>query len=157
MDLYEELLALVEALDREECAYAVCGGIALAVHGHPRFTEDIDLLVPPDGLVRVLATARERGFQIAANPLRFDAGTSREREIRRISKIEGEDVLTLDLLILPPFLRDVWDDRERFDWQGQSMAVVSAPGLIKMKRIAGRTQDLADLERLEGNGEDGSS
>jgi hypothetical protein len=46
MDLYDELRSLVAALDRQHVDYAICGGIALALHGYPRFTKDIDLLSP---------------------------------------------------------------------------------------------------------------
>ena len=45
MDLRKELNQLVETLHQEEIPYALCGGMALAVHGHPRFTQDLDLLI----------------------------------------------------------------------------------------------------------------
>ncbi|HYU31250.1 MAG TPA: nucleotidyltransferase family protein [Thermoanaerobaculia bacterium] len=150
MDLQEEFLALIDALNRNGVEYGVCGGIALAIHGYPRFTKDIDILVRPEDLDRVFAVAAERGFVIAANPLRFDAGTAKEREVRRISKIAGEDVMTLDLLLSTGILQAAWDDREAFEWEGRVVKAVSAPALVRMKRIAGRDQDLLDVRRLEG-------
>jgi hypothetical protein len=42
-DLYEEFKAIVSALEEHRIDYAVCGGLALAVHGLPRATVDIDL------------------------------------------------------------------------------------------------------------------
>jgi hypothetical protein len=86
---------------------------------------------------------------VIANPLRFDTGKPTAREARRISKIEGEDVMTLDLLIASGVLQEVWEDREEFLWQGRSVKAVSAQGLARMKRIAGRDQDLLDAKRLE--------
>jgi hypothetical protein len=45
VDLFEELRALLEALRRENLPYALCGGLAVAVYGITRATEDIDLLI----------------------------------------------------------------------------------------------------------------
>lgn len=149
MRLYDELLALIDALNSEEVEYGVCGGIALAIHGFPRFTKDIDLLILPQDLDRVIAVASRRDFIVVANPLRFDTGKPTAREVRRISKIEGEDVMTLDLLLASGVLQGAWDEREEFFWQGRSIKAVSAQGLAKMKRIAGRDQDLLDAKRLE--------
>lgn len=155
MDLQEEFLALIDALNRDGVEYGVCGGVALAIHGYPRFTKDIDILVRSEDLERVSVVAAERGFIIAANPLRFDVGTPKAREVRRISKIEGEDVMTLDLLLSAGILQEAWEDREAFEWEGRVVKAVSAQALIRMKRIAGRDQDLLDVRRLEG-GDDAS-
>jgi hypothetical protein len=43
MNIKTELLSILEALDAADTSYALCGGLALAVHGHPRFTKDIEL------------------------------------------------------------------------------------------------------------------
>ena len=44
----------------------------------------------------------------------------------------------------------MWAERESYAWEGTTLTVVSRDGLLAMKRIAGRTQDLADIERLSG-------
>ena len=56
----------------------------------------------------------------------------------------------MDLLPLPPFLQDVWARRETYDLEGVPVDVVDRGGLIAMKRIAGRPQDLGDIAGLEG-------
>jgi predicted nucleotidyltransferase len=155
MRLYDEFLALIDALNREGVEYGVCGGIALAIHGFPRFTKDIDLLILVQDLDRAVAIAAKQGFIVVANPLRFDTGKATAREVRRISKIEGEDVLILDLLLVSEILQESWNDREEFRWQGKSVKTVSAQSLVKMKRIAGRDQDLLDIKRLEAGDEEG--
>ena len=58
-------------------------------------------------------------------------------------------MLSLDLLLVTPQVQDVWQTREKIDFLGNQLSVVSREGLIKMKRLAGRPQDLADIERLE--------
>lgn len=148
MDLYEELVATIDALHEARLDYALCGGVAVAFHGYPRFTKDIDLLVRKDDLERIVAVLGKRGFRERVGPIRFDAGTDRERESYRISKPEGHEVLTVDLLQLSPALRTVWEGREAYEWKGRRVIVVSREGLRQMKRLAGHTQDLLDLEKL---------
>jgi hypothetical protein len=93
LDLFEETVALLAELERRGTPYALAGAIALAIHGAPRATTDIDLLVAPPDLDTVLAIARARGFAIDALPMRFSDGL----EIRRVVRAEGSDLLTLDL------------------------------------------------------------
>jgi hypothetical protein len=52
-------------------------------------------------------------------------------------------------LLVTPQVEDVWETRETIDFLGRKLWVVSRGGLVKMKRLAGRPQDLADIERLE--------
>ena len=63
--------------------------------------------------------------------------------------VVGNDLLTVDLLLLPGFLQEVWDTRETYELDGVPLAVVSLTGLLMMKRVAGRHQDLSDIEHLE--------
>ncbi|MBI5517975.1 MAG: hypothetical protein HY909_29655 [Deltaproteobacteria bacterium] len=148
MDVVSEFEALVTALAVREVDYAVCGGFAVNIHGHVRATRDIDLLVRREALEVVQEVARSLGFTISAGPLPFSAGTPEERELHRVTKIEGALFLTLDLLVVTPIFEDVWREREAFAWKGKVIPTVSLEGLAKMKRLAGRYQDLADLENL---------
>jgi hypothetical protein len=155
MNLKVELLSVVRALGESDVPYALCGGMAVVLHGYPRLTRDIDLLIQPDDLDRASATLRKIGFTLPGGTVPFDVGTERERKVFRISKRIGSEVLTLDLLLLPPYLRGVWDAREVYDVDGAALTVVSREGLLEMKRIAGRPQDISDIQSLESN--DGGS
>ena len=148
MDLYQEFRALITALEAAEVTYAVCGGVAVTLHGHPRLTKDIDLLVRAEDLGVLRETVGPLGFTIDAGSIPFDVGTPREREIYRVSKGEGEELLTLDLVIVNPALEEVWRTREHFVWEGSALSVVSREGLARMKRLAARAQDIADLAAL---------
>ena len=151
MDLREELLGLVDCLDAARIDYAVCGGLALAIHGYPRFTKDIDILVRLEDLERAVAAVSGLGFDLDAGILPFEVGGPRAREVRRISKTEGGEVLTLDLLVVSPVLESAWRSRGVFEWQDRRLRVVSREGLAEMKRLAGREQDLLDARRLESS------
>jgi hypothetical protein len=152
-DLTAELESIVAALERAELPYAVCGGLAVNIHGHVRSTHDIDLLVPPDAVEAVLDSIAGIGFTLRAGPIPFGAGTDRHRELHRASKILGGDVLTVDLLVVTPVLVSAWEGREIIEWRGHRVPTVSRQGLLDMKRLAGRYQDLADIEALERGGD----
>jgi hypothetical protein len=147
-DLVESFLLMADAFEGEGIEYALCGGIAVALYGYPRFTKDIDILIQRGDLERVVETVKRGGFEFDAGILPFGVGTPREMLIYRISKIEGPDILTLDLLLTTEVLESVWESRVYFDVQGRRVCVVSLEGLKKMKMLAKRDQDLLDLKKL---------
>lgn len=154
LDLVEEFRGLVESLERAGVPYAVCGGLALAVHAHPRATLDVDLLVPREEVGRAQEVARRAGYRIEAGPLvvREDA-----IEMHRLSKPDPEtgDLLSLDLLHVTPALARAWEGRERIRWEHGELWVVSREGLVAMKRLRESGQDLDDIRVLEGGEEAG--
>jgi hypothetical protein len=79
----------------------------------------------------------------------FGAGTERERHVQRVSKIEGKEHLLLDLLVADAAFEGALDGRIDVQLPEGLITVVSRAVLIRMKRLAGRAQDIADLEKLE--------
>lgn len=142
------------ALTDAEVEYALCGGLAVNVYGHVRATMDIDVLVPSSEVDRALGALRPLGYSFDAGAIPFDVGTPKAREVRRISRVEGGDFLSVDLLVVTPVFEGVWSSRTRVTWNGRSLPIVSREGLLAMKRVASRAQDLADIERLEELGDD---
>lgn len=143
--LLDEFKSITTALNDAGIEYAVCGGWAMAIHGLPRATMDIDLLVKAEDVARILPIVSGLGYDHGGLALHFDV------EIRRVSKIDQKikRLVTLDLLLVNDTLEDVWATRQQLHWVEGITTVVSADGLIKMKMAAGRTQDLADIERLK--------
>lgn len=143
--LYDELKVIIDALDREKIDYALCGGIAMAIHGKPRTTIDIDMLILSDSLPQVLEIAEQHGYTVRGRDLNFDA-----IQIRRVSKIDGpaRNVLTLDFILVTDAIRGIWDARVNASLEGGKLSVVSKEGLITLKTISGRPQDLADISAL---------
>jgi hypothetical protein len=144
--LIDELKELVSAFEINEIEYALCGGLAMAAHGFVRATMDIDLLIREESLEKVYQVGKQNGYDIRGLDISFK---ERAVEIRRISKVVGEDIISLDLLLVTPQVKDVWETRERIDFLGKKLSIVSRDGLIRMKALAGRPQDLVDIERLE--------
>ena len=144
--LVEELLQLVAEFNDRAIEFALCGGLAVAAHGFTRATQDIDFLIREESLERAYEAAAKVGFDIRGLDMSFKERTV---EIRRVSKIVGEDIISLDLLLVTQHVEDVWEEREWKEVEGEVIPIVSRNGLIKMKRQAGRSQDLTDIERLE--------
>ena len=144
VDLYQELFALIKALEGAGVEYAVAGGLAVAVWGVPRATQDIDLLVTPDAVQAALDVASRCGFTVEALPMKFADGM----EIRRVSKLAPSAALTLDLLIANDNLLPAWQSRQRLATRDGQLWVIGRDALIRMKTAAGRPQDLADAARL---------
>jgi len=145
--LLDELSQLISALDENEIEYAVCGGLALTIHGFPRATFDIDVLIRAESLEKAYEVAAGKGYDIRGLDISFK---ERAVEIRRVSKIDDDgEVLSLDLLLVTPQVEDVWESKEILLWQNRNLWIVSQAGLIKMKKLAGRAKDLIDIDRIE--------
>jgi hypothetical protein len=146
-DIFEEFCRLVSRFNSERIDYAVCGGWALAIHGAPRATVDIDFLILTEDLATAWKIAQEFGYDVEGLPLSFDNGLI---EIRRISKIDRKSkiLITIDFLLVTEGLKKVWNEREIFDWEDDKVTTISREGLIYMKQISGRQKDLGDIESL---------
>jgi hypothetical protein len=145
VDLYDALFAVIDELDRDGIEHALVGGLALAVHGAPRATTDIDLLVPEGAVERAVAAVKRAGFPFEALPMQFRDGM----KLRRVSRIEAGETLTVDLILADANLGPVWSSRAQYESaHGRRLWVVGRDALIAMKVAAGRPQDLADVERL---------
>ena len=155
-DLFNEFRSLVAALDRNQIDYALCGGLAMAVHGRARATVDIDLLILSDSLDAAKDIAAELGYNIRGLDMSFAKGAV---EIRRLSKIDSESghVLSLDFLLVTPQIQGIWERRVKAKWQDGTISVVSREGLIALKSLRNSVQDQADIAVLEGKLEDGTS
>jgi len=147
-DLYDEFLLLIRALDQQGIEYALCGGMAMAVYDCPRTTIDIDLLILSESLEQVLAIASSLSYSIRGMDMTFASGAI---EIRRVSKIHSGTghLLSLDLLLVTPAIRDIWDARVQAEWEGGELSVVSRSGLIELKKLRSSPQDHADISALQ--------
>lgn len=146
MTLYEELRAVLGALDEAKVDYALVGALAVAAWGAPRATKDIDVLVRRDDLTRALAAVRPRGFTLEALPFTFKDGS----ELQRVSRLDAAgNLMTLDFMIVDPNLEPVWQSRLRLPFGDGHISVVSRNALIAMKARAARPQDLMDIQNLQ--------
>ena len=145
MNLYDELQQLLHKLQNDGVPYALCGGLAVAVYGIVRATEDIDLLVEEGNLARVRTVAEELGFRFDPKPLILNDG---QITIFRLFKTAGEDLLVLDLLLVSALTEAAWATRRFVETEFGRVQVVSPAGLIHLKSIRRSGQDEDDIRRL---------
>ncbi|MEE9403576.1 MAG: nucleotidyl transferase AbiEii/AbiGii toxin family protein [Algisphaera sp.] len=139
---FKELLALFNKNDVE---YVVVGGYALAFHGAPRFTGDIDLLVSrnPSNTQRVLASLSAFGFG------ELDIQASDLQTPDQIIQL-GYPPVRIDLLtsISGVTWDTVWASHDAGTYGDLPIPYIGRDQLIANKRASGRAKDQADLEAL---------
>lgn len=140
---YKEML---QCLADEKVKFLLVGAYALAAHGYPRATLDIDVWVmpSPDNAEAVLKALRRFGTSmhgLTASDLQqddtiFQIGVAP----RRIDIITGATGLQFEKAFTNSFAVDI---------EGIQVRIPSLDDLIRNKRASGRTKDLADAEALE--------
>ena len=140
--LKDELFCFVASFNDDGVEYALCGSLALAVHGFVRAGEDIDLLIPHGCIDRVIEVALQTGFAPVAVKSKSDLFS------HKLTRGTGCDRITMHLLEVPDSLSEVWHSRQWIKIGDVSCCVVSCDGLIHMKTTSGRSQDRVDVERL---------
>jgi len=140
---YKDILLL---LSEKNVKFLLVGAYAMAVHGYPRSTMDIDLWVKPDPENALLALQALDDFGAAAGDLSVD-DLQKEGLIFQI----GVAPCRIDILTSIDGLQfeDAFSRSPMIDIEGIAVHVLSIPDLIINKRATGRTKDLADAEMLE--------
>ncbi len=145
MNVFDELVSVVGALDTGRVDYALVGGLAVTVWGAPRATKDIDLLVRGEEVARAKGAVRPLGYSLEAEPMEFRDGM----QLHRVSKVVDRTLMTVDFILVDKNLEPAWASRHRRAIEGCELSVVSREALIAMKVAAGRPQDQADVVSLE--------
>lgn len=157
MSLFEPLF---EALNRAGVRYVVVGGFATVLHGHARLTADIDLVVDlvPDEARKAVETLTGLGFRPRApvEPFAFADPAVRQQWVHekgmRVFSLwnPANPMLEVDLFAEHPIdFEELWSRAEIIGLTRTLVRIASIRDLIRLKRLAGRPQDLADIEALE--------
>lgn len=128
-----------------EVRYLVIGGIAAVLHGVPRATFDLDILIEAtsENAERLLEALLDAGLGTASLT---DAPRVLANEITVFRDRVRIDVQTRTLGIT---FSEAWKRRETMVYHGQQFFVVSKGDLIASKRASGRPVDLEDVRLLE--------
>jgi hypothetical protein len=145
MPLSKDLREFVELLNANKVEYLVVGAFAVAHHGVPRYTADLDLLLraSSENAERVLHALSQFGFA--------------SLEVRSSDLQQSDTVIQLgvspnriDLLtsISGVTFEDAWSTREQGDMDGLVVHFIGRAALIRNKEHTGRARDLGDAEEL---------
>jgi len=147
MDLPRDLIELFSALERAKVRYLLVGGHAVAAHGRPRSTKDIDLWLGPEK-ANILRACRALASFGAPAAIVEALRESRPDDIVWM----GRAPTRVDLLRSLPAVvfGDAWPHRLTIDIGGVSVPVIGKADLIRNKTFVGRPQDRRDVRALSG-------
>ena len=145
MEVQPDFKELLELLNAHEVEFLLVGGYALAFHGAPRFTGDLDLLVHPDAenSLRILRALDEFGFgALGLTPADFQ---SPEKVVQL-----GVSPVRVDLItsLTGVTWEEAYEGRIAGTYGGVPVHYLGRRQFVANKRATGRKQDLADLEAL---------
>jgi hypothetical protein len=140
---FSEFAACANARD---VRYLIVGGYAVAFHGHPRYTKDLDVWIDrtKENAERLVAALADFGFDALA------LQTKDFLEPERVVQL-GYPPLRIDLLtsVTGVEFEGCYERRVMQEVEGVALPFINLDDLIANKRANGRHQDLADLEKLE--------
>jgi len=145
MPVQRDFKELLESLNNHNVKYVIVGGYALAFHGAPRFTGDLDIFIKPDRLNarRVLEALDDFGF---ASARLTEADFSVPDRVVQL----GVPPVRIDILtsITNVPWKKAWKGRTRGKYGDVDTYYIGLTEFTANKRALGRRKDLADLEAL---------
>jgi predicted nucleotidyltransferase len=145
MKLQDDLREFIELLNAHGVRYVIVGGFAVAFHGHPRYTGDIDLFVEASeaNSQRIARVLHDFGFGETGLTA---ADFAREGVIVQLGRPPNRiDLITsIDAVGFP----EAWADRVEATLGAVPVLFISKELLLKNKAAAKRAQDIADIDAM---------
>jgi hypothetical protein len=145
MNLQKDLKEFVELLNALDVRFLIVGAFAVAYHGYPRYTSDIDIFVEKsaENAELLIKAIHEFGFG--------DIGLSKNDFLQKDQVIQlGVAPNRIDLMtsLSGVSFEEAWSSRELGEFGGTTLPFISRDMLKRNKAATGRSRDLADLEQL---------
>ncbi|OGQ53835.1 MAG: hypothetical protein A3J24_03180 [Deltaproteobacteria bacterium RIFCSPLOWO2_02_FULL_53_8] len=156
-----DYLWVFRKFNENEIKYIVVGGLAVNLHGIPRMTYDLDILLDLDddaNVERFLRLLKEWGFRprVPVDIMDFADAEKRgswikDKNMKAFNLVNSEWALSeIDIIIDTPVnYKEASTDIRHITLKDISVPLISIAGLIKMKEAANRRQDLADIRYLK--------
>lgn len=145
MVLNQDFKEFIQSLNNNQVEYLIIGGYAVAFHGHPRYTKDIDIWINPveENAVSLIAALDEFGFGA------LGLTKSDFLETGQIIQL-GYPPNRIDILtsITGVEFAECYQSRVIVELEDILINFIDLESLIQNKRASGRYQDLADIENL---------
>ncbi len=146
MEIQKDFKELLKLFLKHEIDFLIVEGYALAFHGSPRFTGDIDVYIHPnkDNANKILQALDEFGF--GSLGISID-DLSVEKKVVQL----GVPPVRIDLITSLSGLswQEAFDNREEGSYGDLNVYFIGRNELIKNKKATSRKRDLADIEDLE--------
>jgi len=146
MILNQDFREFIALLNKHKVRYLLIGGYAVALHGHPRYTKDLDIWIWMDhtNAERLSTALKEFGFSS------LDLAPEDFLEPDQIIQL-GHPPNRIDLMTSPKGIDfdKCFLSREEIEIDGLKINLINLENLRKNKKATGRHQDLADLENLK--------
>jgi predicted nucleotidyltransferase len=143
--LSQDFREFVELLIKNKAEYLIVGGYAVGIHGHPRYTGDLDIWLNPTetNASLILKTVNEFGF--SSFNLKVEDFTKPGNVIQL-----GYPPLRIDLLteIDGVSFEESFQNRKEVDIDGMIVNFIGYKELLKNKQQSGRPRDIDDIENL---------
>ncbi len=144
--LNRDFKEFIKSLNDSGVRYLVVGGYAVALHGHPRYTKDIDIWIDLslDNSERIIDALNQFGFG--------SLGLKREDFLEADVIIQlGYPPNRIDILttLTGVDFEDCYSSRTLVKIDGETISFIDLENLKKNKASTGRSQDKADLENLQ--------
>jgi hypothetical protein len=148
MNIQQDFEELLRLLEEHKIEYLIIGGYAVAFHGYPRFTKDIDIFynITPANIRKLQKGLLEFGFtskdipveifNIKGNIITFGIEPVRVDIVNEISGVE---------------FKEAWKKKVRGKYGNVEVNFIGKTDLIKNKNSTSRLQDKADAEKLSEN------
>ena len=150
IELNRDWSEFLSALIARQVRFLLIGGHAVAGHGQPRLTEDLDVFVEPslENASRLRSALVDFGFGAVAPPTETLAMPDKVfmlgRKPWRIDILTGIAGVTFD---------EAWTTRVEAEFVRDPLFVIGRDALLKNKLAAGRAKDLLDVELLRAQGD----
>jgi len=144
--LNKDFKEFIELLNKNRVRYLVVGGYAVALHGYPRYTKDLDVWIEltPENASNLLKALEQFGF--GSLDLKQDDFLEADQVIQLGYPPNRIDIMTS---LKELTFKDCFNSRLKVEIEGVQINFIDIDNLKKNKRASGRLQDLADLENLE--------
>lgn len=151
---------VLQKLNEKEVKYLIVGGLAVNLHGVPRFTKDLDIIIEmtPQNIKRLIEVMKELGYRPKV-PVRLEQFISpvnrkkwqEEKQMKAFNLIcLDKPYEEIDIVINTPLkFKTAYQKREEIKAGKLLLPLINLDNLIKMKKFSARKQDISDIESLQ--------
>jgi hypothetical protein len=146
INLENDFLDFVKLCNQYHVKYLVVGGYAVSIHGYPRSTKDLDICIEisEENAEKMVKVINDFGFA----SLKLSKADFLKKDF--ITQL-GHEPIRIDILndMAGVNFNEAWANKKEIKYEKEKIYFIGYHELLKMKKIAGRPQDIADISKLE--------